>query len=77
MNEFVNVAIRLVGSVFRPQSYESVADLIDIFSGLAGLFLLTIILLAHEVAERAHERNPDWQTDPLHSHAVWWRHHKR
>lgn len=77
MNEFVSVAIRLAGSVFRTQSYESVADLIDILAGLAGLILLTSILLVHLPGGRARERKPDWQTDPQHSHAVWWSHHKR
>jgi hypothetical protein len=48
MNDFVSVAMRLAGSVFRAQSYGSVVDLIDILSGLAGLTFLAIVLLVHE-----------------------------
>lgn len=77
VNDFASVAMHLAGSVFRPQSYESVADLIDVLSGLAGLILLTLILLVQDLTEHARERKRDWSADPQHPHAAWWGHRKR
>ena len=77
MNDFVSVAMRLAGSVFRTQSYGSVIDLIDILSGLAGLIFLAIVLLVHELTGSAREQKSDWRADAPHANAVLPGHRKR